>query len=113
MRYALLIIWLVLEFALDVFLMGGAIYLVMWRHCSGWWIVLALILMCRPAIFKVLKQEFKPPPVVSARPDPWHVTVNAMGSYSIVQQSNKPNVCVATIYDEAMAYRIALCLNTI
>lgn len=111
MRYLLLIIWTVLEFAFDVLLLGVALYLVIERHCSPWWVVLAIIMMCRPTLYKVLKEEFKPkaPPV--QRGDPYHVTVNAMGSYSIVQQTNKPNVCVATVYDHLVAYVIVDCLN--
>ena len=44
MRAAILIIWLILDVLLTVFFVGGGVYLAIWRHCSGWWVVLGLVI---------------------------------------------------------------------
>ena len=46
MKDSFLIVWIICDLVKDMFLLSGSIYLVVWQGCSGWWIVLAIILCC-------------------------------------------------------------------
>lgn len=39
-----LITWLIVDLIRDLFCLSGGIYLAIWKHCSGWWVVLAIVL---------------------------------------------------------------------
>lgn len=54
----LLLIWLIITIIESFILFVGSIYLVLWRGCSGWWIVLALLLVSSSSVFKVLRKKF-------------------------------------------------------
>ncbi len=53
----MLIGWFICELITNLTLLFGSIYLVLWRGCSGWWIVLALIL-CDYDSVKALKKQY-------------------------------------------------------
>lgn len=59
MKDWVLITWLIVDFLMGVFLLAGSIYLVIWKGCSGWWIVLALILGSSPSLYAALKIRYK------------------------------------------------------
>lgn len=44
MKACLLIIWLALDIVQSIFFIGGGVYLALWKHCSGWWVVLGIII---------------------------------------------------------------------
>lgn len=58
MKYLFLIIYTITEVIRDVFFVGGAVYLSIWRHCSGWWVVLGIVLCMSPTYFKIIRKEF-------------------------------------------------------
>ncbi len=58
MKYAFLIVWTICELIKDLTLLGGSIYLAIWKHCSGWWVVLAIVLCIAPTYYEVIRKEF-------------------------------------------------------
>lgn len=54
-----LMTWIICDLIKDIFLLSGSIYLVIWKGCSGWWIILAMILSGSPTLFKVLKKRYE------------------------------------------------------
>jgi hypothetical protein len=58
MKELVLIIWLIVDLIRDLFCLGGAVYLVIWRHCSGWWIALAIVLCIGDSLYKSLRNYF-------------------------------------------------------
>lgn len=58
MKYLLLIVWIIFDLIKDCLFIGGSIYLAIWRHCSGWWVVLGIILSFSPTLYKCLAKEF-------------------------------------------------------
>ena len=54
-----LIAWIICDLIKDIFLLSGSIYLVIWKGCSGWWIVLSIILSASPTLFKVIRKRYE------------------------------------------------------
>jgi len=58
MKDRVLIAWLITDLISDIFLIAGSIYLVIWKGCSGWWIVLAIVLAEQPDLYKALRKRY-------------------------------------------------------
>ncbi len=58
MKYALLMLWIICDFLFGTFLIGGSIWMVLYKHCSGWWVAIAIVLCMSPTLYKVLAKEF-------------------------------------------------------
>lgn len=58
MKYALLMFWVLCDLIRDIFFVGGAMWLIVTKHYSGWWLVLAIALCVNISLFKALKKVF-------------------------------------------------------
>jgi hypothetical protein len=57
MKDKTIIAWLICDVLRDIFFIFGSVYLVIWKGCSGWWIVLAIILCQNDLLTEVLKKK--------------------------------------------------------
>jgi hypothetical protein len=58
MKETLLIIWIIAATIESCFFVGGSVYLAIWKHCSGWWVVLGLVLSLQISLYKCLRSHF-------------------------------------------------------
>lgn len=58
MKDNVLITWIIGTIIYSTILLCGSVYLVIWKGCSGWWIVLALALMGDGTLLKILKNKY-------------------------------------------------------
>lgn len=58
MKDIILIVWLILDLVKALFCLSGSIYLVLWKGCSGWWIVLAIVLCFDFLLYAILKKKY-------------------------------------------------------
>jgi len=58
MKDSVLVVWIVGDVIKDLLVLGMTTYLVFWQGHSGWWYLLALLLMSSTTLYKVLRKRY-------------------------------------------------------